>query len=60
MTMGTKIIVISLHMFYNILDLTTTNAWILYKQTTGVNIPWRNFIFQLAEELHCDHQNKQK
>lgn len=49
-----------LQVFYNILDLAAINAWILYKETTGVKISRKNFIFQLAEELgsdYCDEQN---
>ncbi|XP_071039876.1 piggyBac transposable element-derived protein 4-like [Parasteatoda tepidariorum] len=48
-----------LHVFYNILDLAAINAWILYKETTGVKITHKNFIFQLAEELGSDHRDEQ-
>ena len=47
-----------LHVFYNILDLAVINAWIIYKETTGVNISRKNFIFQLAEELSGDYRDE--
>lgn len=34
-----------LQVFYNILDLAAINAWILYKETTQVNISRKDFIF---------------
>lgn len=37
--------------FYNILDLAAINAWILYKETTGIAITRRQFILKLADEL---------
>lgn len=44
----------TLQVFYNIFDLAAINAWILYKDTSGVNICRKNFIFQLVEELRSD------
>ena len=37
--------------FFNILDLAGINAWVLYKETTGVKISRQEFLFQLAVEL---------
>ena len=45
-----------LQVFYNILDLATINAWILYKETTQVNISRKDVIFQLAEELRSNYR----
>ncbi|XP_014487368.1 PREDICTED: piggyBac transposable element-derived protein 3-like, partial [Dinoponera quadriceps] len=45
-----------LQVFYNILDLAAINAWILYKETTHVNISRKYFIFQLAEELRSKYR----
>ena len=42
------------HVFFNILDLASINAWILYKETTGEKISRQDFLFQLAEELAND------
>jgi hypothetical protein len=35
----------SLQVFFNILDLTGINAWILYKETTGEEISRQEFLF---------------
>ena len=40
-----------LQVFFNILDLTVINAWILYKECTRSKISRKEFIFCLAEEL---------
>ena len=40
-----------LQVFFNILDLTAINAWILYKECTRSKISRKEFIFCLAEEL---------
>lgn len=40
-----------LHVFFNILDFAGINAWILYKETTGINISRKRFLFYLAKEL---------
>lgn len=40
--------------FYNVLDLAAINAWILYRSCTGHDIPRRDFILQLAEELRAE------
>ena len=40
-----------LQVFYNILDLSAINAQILHKDTTGIKISIKYFIFQLDEEL---------
>ena len=34
-----------LQIFFNILDLTAINAWILYKETTGIEIQRKGFLF---------------
>lgn len=47
-----------LQVFYNILDLAAINAWILYKETTQVNISRKDFIFQLAEELRSKYREE--
>jgi len=39
------------HVFYNILDLAGINAWILFKECTGSNVPRREFLLKLATEL---------
>ena len=36
---------------FNILDLPGINAWILYRETTGIKISRQEFLFQLAVEL---------
>lgn len=46
------------HVLYNTLDLAAINALIFYKETTGVNIFRKNFIFQLSEELSSDHHDE--
>lgn len=43
--------------FFNILDLSAINAWILYKQTTGERISRQEFLFQLAEELATEYRD---
>ncbi|KOX75774.1 hypothetical protein WN51_12562 [Melipona quadrifasciata] len=47
-----------LQVFHNIFDLTAINAWILYKETTRVNISRKDFIFQLAEELRTKYREE--
>ncbi|XP_025160794.1 piggyBac transposable element-derived protein 4-like [Harpegnathos saltator] len=47
-----------LQVFYNILDLAAINVWILYKETTQVNISRKDFIFQLAEELRSKYREE--
>lgn len=37
-------------MFFNILDLTGINAWVLYKATTGEKMSRQEFLFRLARE----------
>jgi len=44
--------------FYNILDLAAINAWILYKETTGISITRRQFILKLADELSKPYAQK--
>ncbi|CAD1470156.1 unnamed protein product, partial [Heterotrigona itama] len=34
------------------LDLVGINAWTLYKETSGQNIPRQQFLLQLAEHYH--------
>ncbi|KAF7401044.1 hypothetical protein HZH66_006228 [Vespula vulgaris] len=41
--------------FFNILDLTNINAWILYKETSGQNISKQQFVLQIVEELAKDY-----
>ena len=41
--------------FYNILDLASINAFVLYKKKTGDSISRRDFIFKLACELREDY-----
>lgn len=43
-----------LQIFFNILDLAAINAWILYKEVTGMQIERKQFLFQLAEQLSAD------
>jgi hypothetical protein len=40
---------------FNILDLTAINAWVIYKESTGINIKRRDFILNLAEELRTKY-----
>ena len=40
-----------LAVFFNILDLASVNAWIIFKKVTGSTIARRDFIHQLAAEL---------
>ncbi|GFQ94035.1 HTH La-type RNA-binding domain-containing protein [Trichonephila clavata] len=40
--------------FFNILGLAAINAWILYKETTGIQIQRKVFLFQLAEHLSTE------
>ncbi|KAL6417615.1 hypothetical protein ACFW04_014418 [Cataglyphis niger] len=44
-----------LQIFFNILDLAAINAWILYKEATGIQIQRKEFLFQLAEQLSTDY-----
>ncbi|XP_068201199.1 piggyBac transposable element-derived protein 4-like [Palaemon carinicauda] len=43
--------------FYNILDFSGINAWIIYKEVTGELISRRDFILRLAEELQKTFKN---
>jgi hypothetical protein len=45
-----------LQIFFNILDLAAINAWILYKETTGIQIQRKEFLFQLAEQLYTKYR----
>lgn len=45
-----------LQIFFNILDLAAINAWILYKEATGIQIQRKQFLFQLAEQLSTDYR----
>lgn len=40
------------HVFYNVLDMSVINAWILFCFSTGDKIPRRDFILRLIEELN--------
>ena len=44
-----------IHVFFNVLDLAAINAWVLYKEVTGVTISRREFILQLCEELRSEY-----
>ena len=46
-----------LAVFYNILDLSALNAWIIFKSQTGSRISRRKFLFQLSRELRRDEQS---
>ncbi|KAL6418248.1 hypothetical protein ACFW04_012249 [Cataglyphis niger] len=46
-----------LQIFFNILDLAAINAWILYKEATGIQIQRKEFLFQLAEQLSTDYRD---
>ena len=46
-----------LQIFFNVLDLAAINAWILYKETTGIQIQRKQFLFQLAEQLATEYTN---
>ena len=39
------------HVFQNILDLASINAWILYSEVTGEKLSRHDFNLGLAEEL---------
>ena len=41
--------------FYNILDLASINAFVLYKKRTGNKVSRRGFLFKLATELLEDY-----
>ena len=49
-----------LQIFFNILDLAAINAWILYKEATGIQIQRKQFLFQLAEQLSTDYRDTEK
>ena len=46
------------HVFYNILDLTAINAWIIYRGITGEKTSRHAFLRQLAEELRQAYKEK--
>ncbi|XP_035228790.1 piggyBac transposable element-derived protein 4-like [Stegodyphus dumicola] len=48
------------HVFYNMLDLTRTNAYIIYDKLSGKNNARHDFLFQLAEELRELYLNRRK
>ncbi|MGH0149194.1 UNVERIFIED_CONTAM: hypothetical protein FKN15_056976 [Acipenser sinensis] len=41
----------SVQVFYNVLDLAAINSWVLYKECTEKNLPRREYILQLAQQL---------
>ena len=41
----------TVQVFYNVLDLAATNAWVLYKEAIDKRISRRKFILQLCKEL---------
>ena len=45
----------SVQVFYNVLDLAAINSWVLYKECTEKNLPRREYILQLAQELRKKH-----
>ena len=46
-----------LQVFFNILDLSAINAWILYKECTRSKISRKEFIFWLVEELTGENKD---
>ncbi|GBN10191.1 hypothetical protein AVEN_200654-1 [Araneus ventricosus] len=45
-----------MHVFFNVLDISAINAWILYKEVTGKKkLSRRNFILQLCEKLRAPY-----
>ncbi|KAK2580001.1 hypothetical protein KPH14_010766 [Odynerus spinipes] len=49
-----------LQIFFNILDLAAINAWILYKEVTGIQIERKQFLFQLAEQFSADYTTERE
>ena len=49
-----------LQIFFKILDLAAINAWILYKEVTGIQIERKQFPFQLAESLSDDYTTERE
>lgn len=41
--------------FFNVLDLAAINAWIIYKETTGIKIKRRDYILNSADELRKNY-----
>ena len=50
----------SVQIFFNILDLSGINSWVLYRETIGEQISRQEFLFQLSEEHVEDFQNEQQ
>jgi hypothetical protein len=48
------------HVFYNILDLTAINAWIIYRGVTGEKTSRQDFLRQLGEELREVYKEKRE
>ena len=40
-----------IQVFFNIFDMAAINAWIICKETTGINIKRRDFIFNITEKV---------
>ena len=41
-----------IHVFYNIINLTIINSWVIYKEVCDFEISREQFIIQLIEEIH--------
>ena len=48
------------HLFYNVLDLATINATILYTSVTGVKISRKHLIQKLSEELRVHYMREKQ
>jgi hypothetical protein len=48
------------HVFYNILDLASINAWIIYRDVTGEELIRHAFLHQLTEELRKVYKEKRE
>lgn len=46
------------HVFYNVLDLAGTNAYVIFKELTGNDSSRHKFILELADELRQPHLNR--
>ena len=44
-----------IQVFFNILNMAAIDAWVIYKETIGININCHNFILNLVEELRAKH-----
>lgn len=46
------------HTFFNILDMAAINSWIVYKETTSINISRKNYSKELAKSLRKTYKEK--